>query len=462
MVTKRLLVVDDELSMREFLAIMLERQGYEVLVAESAEAAITLLRDQPIDLVISDVNMPGLSGLDLLAQIKRQELPCAVLLITAYTTAEKAVEAMKLGAYDYIAKPFKVNEVTVLVQKALENQALQSENQRLRQEVAERRGFSSIIGKSKCMQDLYGLIEKVAVSNATVLIHGESGTGKELVAKAIHANSLRRARAFVAINCSAIPETLLESELFGYQRGAFTGADRDKAGLFEQAEGGSLFLDEIGDLALSLQAKLLRVLQEREVRRIGGKVDIKVDVRMIAASNRDLAAMVRTGNFREDLFFRLQVIDVRVPPLRERSEDIPLLIEHFYRRATGGAQWQPENITPEALQLLLDYFFPGNVRELENLVERAVVLGGNTISAASLPSGVTMGTSQHRGVGEGLIPAGGLDLESLLNDLERQYLEASLNLSKGVKKRAADLLGLSFRSFRYRLAKFGMDDGESV
>jgi two-component system response regulator PilR (NtrC family) len=310
------------------------------------------------------------------------------------------------------------------------------------------------------MQELYGLIEKVAVSNATVLIHGESGTGKELVAKAIHSNSLRRTRAFVAINCSAIPETLLESELFGYQRGAFTGADRDKAGLFEQAEGGSLFLDEIGDLALSLQAKLLRVLQEREVRRIGGKVDIKIDVRMIAASNRDLAAMVRAGTFREDLYFRLQVIEVQVPPLRERSEDIPLLIEHFYRRASGGLQWQPENITPEALQLLLGYPFPGNVRELENLVERAVVLGGNTITAASLPSGVATGTFQRRGVGEGLIPDGGLDLESLLNDLERTYLEASLKLSDGVKKRAAELLGLSFRSFRYRLAKFGMDDEE--
>jgi two-component system, NtrC family, response regulator PilR len=458
--TARLLVVDDELSMREFLAILLERQGYEVTTADSAEAAIALLRSEPFSLVISDVNMPGMGGMELLSFIQKNGFDTSVLLVTAYSTAEKAVEAMKLGAYDYIAKPFKVDEIQILVKNALEKQALQSENKRLKQEVVGRHSFSGIIGKSKCMQQMYALIEKVAVSSATVLIHGESGTGKELVAKAIHYNSLRQSHPFVAINCSAIPESLMESELFGYQRGSFTGADRDRAGLFEQADGGTLFLDEIGELALSLQAKLLRVLQEREVRRIGGKATVKVDVRLIAASNRDLAKMLQKGEFREDLYFRLNVIDVALPSLRERIEDIPLLIEHFYRQYTNCASWQAETVTPEALKMLLDYPFPGNVRELENLVERAVVLGEKTIRVESLPVSVVGGVKTHIVPAGDILPEGGVNLEELLDRLERQYLEIALQKCDGVKKRAAEMLGLTFRSFRYRLAKFGLDDEE--
>jgi len=458
MTTARLLVVDDELSMREFLAILLTRQGYEVTTADSAEAAIALLKSEPFALVISDVNMPGMSGLELLAFINEMNFDTSVLLVTAYSTAEKAVEAMKLGAYDYIAKPFKVDEIQILVKNALEKQALQFENKRLLQAVVERHSFSGIIGKSKCMQQMYSLIEKVAVSSATVLIHGESGTGKELVAKAIHYNSPRQARQFVAINCSAIPETLMESELFGYLRGSFTGADRDRAGLFEQADGGTLFLDEIGELALSLQAKLLRVLQEREVRRIGGKTTIKVDVRLIAASNRDLAKMLQRGEFREDLYFRLNVIDVALPPLRDRAEDIPLLIEFFFRRYTGNETWHSENIAPDAMKMLLDYPFPGNVRELENLVERAVVLGENKITVGSLPLAITGAGRPEKQPEVGLLANSGVRLEELLDSLERQYLESALQKCDGVKKRAAEMLGLSFRSFRYRLAKFGMDD----
>lgn len=455
----KILVVDDELSMREFLTILLEREGYRVESVESAEAAIAKLQDVAFDLVISDVNMPGLSGIDLLTQLNRQNQETSVLLVTAYSTAEKAVEAMKLGAYDYIAKPFKVEEIKVLVKNALALKILQKENQRLQQEVIERHSYSGIIGKSKPMQQLYQLIEKVAASSATVQIHGESGTGKELVAKAIHYNSPRKARPFIAINCSAIPETLMESELFGFRRGAFTGAVQDKAGLFEQADGGTLFLDEIGDLSLALQAKLLRVLQEREVRRIGGNELIKVDVRVVSASNKNLAQMVKTGDFREDLFFRMNVIEINLPALRERRDDILLLIEHFYCRYAGAA-WSAENIAPDALQALLEHPFPGNVRELENVIERAVVLGDRVITLDLLPMMVKSPVGKEPCTSL-VIPIAGVRLEEILDSLEKQYLDLALSQSDGVKKRAAELLGLSFRSFRYRLAKFGMDDEKS-
>ena len=454
-----ILIVDDEQSMREFLAILLEREGYLVTMADTAESALELLQAGSFALVISDVNMPGLSGIDLLRSIRNAGISVAVLLVTAYSTAEKAVEAMKLGAYDYIAKPFKVEEIKILVRNALEKQALSRENERLRQEVEERHGIDGIVGKSRGMQEVYALVDRVAGSAATVLIYGESGTGKELVAKAVHYKSPRRNRPFVAINCSAIPATLIESELFGYQRGAFTGATHDKQGLFEQADGGTLFLDEIGELDQSLQAKLLRVLQEREIRRVGGKEDVKVDVRLIAASNRDLAVMVKQGAFREDLYFRLNVIDLKLPSLRERGGDIPLLIEHFYRRFSGNPNWTIDHVAPEAMKLLLDYPFPGNVRELENLIERAVVLGETNISVNSLPPAVAGHRTEVSSLLDtGGIPPEGINLEELLEAIERQYLDAALVRSDGVKKRAAELLGLSFRSFRYRLAKLGMDE----
>ncbi|GAM11517.1 acetoacetate metabolism regulatory protein AtoC [Geobacter sp. OR-1] len=453
----RVLVVDDELSMREFLIILLEREGYNAEQAADAEEALIRLESGNYELVISDVSMPGLSGLELLDRIKQLTPETAVLLITAYTTAEQAVEAMKLGAYDYIAKPFKVEEIKVLVRNALEKRMLQRENQLLRREVQERYSFSGLIGKSPKMKAVYSLIEKVAGSMATVLILGESGTGKELAAKAIHYNGPRKDKRFVAVNCGAIPENLIEAELFGHRKGAFTGAVADRSGLFEQAEGGTLFLDEIGEVPLQLQAKLLRVLQEKEFRRIGDDLDKKSDVRIIAASNRDLEDLVREGNFREDLYYRLDVVQLKMPSLRERPEDIPLLTEHFYRKFSGNTDIRG-SIETEALKVLISYPFPGNVRELENIVERSVVIGDNTISIASLPHHVVNFQQGGGGSQSFAIPAEGVNLEAYLDGIEKRYLLQALEQCGGVRKKAAELLGLSFRSMRYRLAKFGMDE----
>jgi two-component system, NtrC family, response regulator PilR len=453
----KILVVDDELSMREFLSILLEREGYATRLAEDAEAALRFLESEEFALVISDVNMPGLDGIRLLERIKKLSPETAVLLVTAFTTAEQAVEAMKLGAYDYIAKPFKVEEIKVLVRNALEKRNLQQENLRLKQAIQERYGFSGLIGKSKKMRDVYTLIEKVSVSNVNVLILGESGTGKELAAKAIHYNSLRKEKQFVAVNCGAIPENLMESELFGHKKGSFTGATADRPGLFEQAEGGTLFLDEIGEIPLQLQTKLLRVLQEREFRRVGGTEEKRADVRIVAASNRELEEQVKEGTFREDLFYRINVVQVRMPSLRERPEDIPLLVEHFYKKF---AEFSPagEMIAGDALKILMSYPFPGNVRELENLVERCLVLGGKTMTRDCLPSRLLDYQQAPSSVGSYTIPPEGMNLEAYLDGIEKRLILQALEMSGGIKKKAAEFLGLTFRSFRYRLAKFGMDE----
>jgi two-component system, NtrC family, response regulator PilR len=410
---RRILIVDDETSMREFLAILLGREGYAVESAADAESALSRLEERTFDLILSDVKMPGLDGIALLERVKRSWPETAVLMLTAYTTAEDAVEAMKRGAYDYIAKPFKVDELKILVRNALEKVDLKKENVRLRQELRDR--FSGFVGKSRSMSELYALIEKVAASGASVLITGESGTGKELAARAIHEQSPRRNRPFVAVNCSAIPENLMESELFGHKKGSFTGAIADQSGLFEQAERGTLFLDEIGDLPFLLQAKLLRVLQEKEFRRVGGSEAIKADVRIVAASNRDLQTQLREGTFREDLFYRLNVIMLRMPPLRERVEDIPLLMEHFFRKyAREGAGELV--VTPDALKAIISYPFPGNVRELENMMERCAVLSGSILNRATLPPEMISSSGQVD------IPEEGMDLEAYLNAMEKRYL----------------------------------------
>jgi len=453
----RILVVDDELSMREFLSILLEGEGYVVDQAESAEEALLSMARERYHLVISDVSMPGLGGIELLARIRAEAPETAVLMITAFTTAEQAVEAMKLGAYDYLGKPFKVEEVKVLVRNALEKRCLVDENRRLKAEVMDRFGLSGLVGKSKKMQEVYDLIGKVADSTATVLIMGDSGTGKELAAKAIHYNSPRRAASFVAVNCGAIPETLIESELFGHTKGSFTGATSNRPGLFEQAEGGTIFLDEIGEIPLQLQSKLLRVLQEREFRRVGGGAALKANVRVVAATNRNLEEQVREGTFREDLFYRLNVVQVRMPPLRDRAEDIPALVEHFYNKyslwsGTGDI------VTPEAMQMLFNYPFPGNIRELENLVERCVVLGSRVITVDCLPAMVREYRVPGAEAASLELTDAGLDLQAYLDDIERRILDQALEKCGGVKKKAAALLGLTFRSFRYRLAKFGMDE----
>ncbi len=443
--------------MREFLGILLEREGYRVDLADSGDAALPMLESTAYDLVISDIKMPGLDGLGLLTRIKDISPDTVVLMVTAFSAAEQAVEAMKLGAYDYIAKPFNVDEIKIIVRNALDRRILARENLRLREEVKGRYSFSGLIGKSKKMRDVYTLIEKVAGSTANILIFGESGTGKELAAKAVHYNSPRRDKPFVAVNCGAIPETLMESELFGHKKGAFTGAVADRPGLFEQAEGGTLFLDEIGEVPLQLQAKLLRVIQEREFRRVGGAESMKADIRLVAASNRNLEEQVRDGSFREDLFYRLNVVQVRMPSLRERTEDIPLLIECFLKKYSGKAP-NEEMITPAALKLLMAYPFPGNVRELENLVERCVVLGSGVIDLECLPPQVLNYERVAPLCEELVIPADGMNLEAYLDGIEKRLLLQALERCGGVKKRAAELLGLSFRSIRYRLAKFGMDE----
>ena len=450
----RILVVDDEASLREVLTIMLQREGYDVETAADGAQAQALLRESDFDLIISDIKMPKVSGLKLLRFVREHAPETMMIMITAFSTSEEAVEAMKLGAFDYITKPFRNDEIRLIVRNALERRILRQENQSLRQELIQRYSFANMVGKSAPMQQVYELIGKVAPSRANVLVTGESGTGKELVAKAIHFNSPRRDHSFVPVNCGAIPETLLESELFGHEKGAFTGASGQKIGLFEVANNGTLFLDEIGELPQSMQVKLLRVLQEREFRRVGGTRDVAIDVRLIAATNKDLAAETKEGRFREDLYYRLNVIHIPLPSLRERPEDIPLLISHFYQSQAG----HDVKVSEAALRLLLDYPWPGNIRELHNVLERCLVLGSSeSIGVDCLPPqvrGALAGTPAHE------LPEGGLDLDAYLGAIERELLLKALERSNNVRTRAAELLKMSFRSIRYRLAKFGLDIGE--
>lgn len=455
----RILVVDDELSMREFLSILLEREGYDVSVAGSAEDALCLMESTLFDLVLSDVNMPGLTGIELLARIKEKSPETAVLMLTAFSAADQAVEAMKLGAYDYVFKPFKNEEIKQLIKNALEKQGLRRENMLLKKDVSERDSFCGIIGKSLKMRQLFEMIQKVAASQSSVLILGESGTGKELAARSIHTYSTRKSKPFVAVNCGAIPENLIESELFGHKKGSFTSAVSDRPGLFEQAEEGTLFLDEIGELPLLMQTKLLRVLQEREFKRVGDAQTRKTNVRIISASNRDLEGQVKNGSFREDLFYRLDVVQLVMPPLRERIEDIPLLIEYFCRKYQTEGQDSPASVTPGVLKALMNHPFPGNVRELENCIERCLVIDPSVIAESSLPQQLLIGKTPCLNA-DCDIPESGLMLEPLLEDLEKKYLLKALELTGGAKKKAGELLGMSFRSFRYRLAKFGLDSGE--
>ncbi|MFA7537307.1 MAG: sigma-54 dependent transcriptional regulator [Desulfuromonadales bacterium] len=454
----RILIVDDEESLREILSIMLHREGYLVDAAIDGAQAVARMREITYDLVISDIKMPRLDGFELLRHIKERTPETVVIMITAFSSTEEAVEAMKRGAYDYITKPFKNEEIRLIIKNALERRALRQENQELKKELGKRYSFGSLIGKSKAMQEVYDLIQKVAGSRANVLVTGESGTGKELVAKALHYNSDRREKPFVPINCGAIPENLLESELFGHEKGSFTGAVQQKAGLFEVANGGTLFLDEIGELPPMMQVKLLRVLQEREFRRVGGTRDMHIDVRLIAATNKDLEIEVGRGGFREDLFYRLNVIRIALPSLRERREDIPLLVEHLFRKL---ADTETVRVSDGVMRRLLDYHWPGNIRELENFLERCVVLGQTgEITEEQLPPQINGRALPCPGqIDE--IPDTGLDLDAYLGEIERDILLKALEKTGGVRKKAAELLGITFRSIRYRLAKFGIDvDGE--
>jgi two-component system, NtrC family, response regulator PilR len=457
--TARILVVDDERSMRELLAIVLKREGHEVLVAENGRSAIALLEREAVELLISDVRMPDLSGVDVLAAAQRVNPDIIGIMITAYASTESAVEALRLGAYDYLSKPFNVDELKLKVRKALERRHLQQENTLLKRALQHSHQFSNIIGRSAPMQAVFQLIQTIAPTTSTVLVSGESGTGKELVARAIHFNSARKDRPFVALNCGALPETLLESELFGHVRGAFTGADSNKKGLIEVAEKGTIFLDEIGEMSPIVQVKLLRVLQERKFRRLGGTDEIDADIRIIAATNKDLSKLVADGRFREDLFYRINVIPVQLPPLRERLDDIPLLAEHFLAKYAAQIGRSLSGVSPEAMHRLQAYAWPGNIRELENAIERAVALeSGPLVQASSLPEHVQSGQEPGAagGNGEKPLPESGFDLERHVAEIEREYIAEALRQSGGVKSRAADLLGMSFRSFRYYMKKYNL------
>jgi len=456
--TARILVVDDERSMQEFLEIFLRREGYDVVTAGDVDTAVAHLEADEIDLVITDMQMPEKTGLDLLLEAREVSPETILIVVTAFGTTDSAIAAMKEGAYDYLTKPFKVDELRIVIEKALEKKVLSSENRRLRRELRSQARGRNIIGHSSAMQDVYELIAQVAQTKTNVLVSGESGTGKELVARAIHEQSPRNEEPFVAINCGAIPENLLESELFGHVKGAFTGAVQTKQGLFEAASSGTLFLDEVAELSQPLQVKLLRALQERTIRRVGDTVDRKVDVRIVSATNRRLEDEVAAGRFREDVYYRLNVIELELPPLRDRVEDIPLLAQHFIRVFAEELGKDVEGLDASAYEVLSGYAFPGNVRELENLIERAVALTHDPIIGRDLlPPSVTEARETPC---TALITEDGVNLEELVSDYERRLLREALVLTKGVKKKAARLLGVSFRSFRYRLEKLEIEDSK--
>jgi len=443
---KTILVVDDEASIRESLQRVLEREGYRVVLAEQASEALRLLEEETIQVALVDLKLPGEDGLSLLKKIKSRHSAVEVILITGYGTIETAVEAMKQGAYDFITKPFRRAVIVRAVAKAAERQELVLENRFLRQQLEATTGPLKIIGRSRAMEHVMHLVDKVAPLNSTVLITGESGTGKELIAKAIHAKSPRRNRRFVAINCGAIPENLMESELFGHLKGAFTGAHRDKEGLFKIASGGTLFLDEIGNIPPNLQIKLLRAIEEREILPVGSTRPIRVDIRIIAASNRDLAREVEEGRFREDLYYRLNVMEIHIPPLRERREDIPLLVDHFIHLHNGLLNKRVRGVDQETLHILMNYHWKGNVRELENVIERAMILcEGEVITPQHLPPNL-MGSNETCQTSHGR-------LKDALRQFERQYIIKVLEQVNHDKKAAAQILGVSQSSLYRKLSE---------
>ena len=449
-----LLIVDDEASLRDFLTIVFEEEGWQVEAAGSlAEARASIARREP-DLVLCDVMVPDGSGLDLLREVKGHDPSIAFIMITAHTSTKAAVEALKTGAFDYIAKPFDIEELKIIVRKAVERKELEDENLHLRTALEERFTFANIIGKSAKMQEIFSIVQRIAKTNSTVLISGESGTGKELIARAVHYNSGRRGK-FVSINCGALPETLLESELFGHERGAFTGAIREKRGLFQEADRGTIFLDEIGETSLGMQIKLLRVLQERVVRKVGSNVENQVDVRVIAATNRDLADSIQKGTFREDLFYRINVIPIELPPLRNRKEDIPVLTEHFIAKFSAALGIAHKRISSDAMRAMEKYHWPGNVRELENVVERMIALEtSEVLTTKSLPEHVLLGGRIPDATFD--LPPDGLSLQDHLEAIGKIFMLKALERSGGVQTQAAELLRMSFRSFRYYAKKYDL------
>ena len=450
------LIVEDEPKMLRLLEMNLAEEGYKVRTAADAEAGLKLFREHRIDAVLTDLKLPGMSGLEFLEAVKRADSRIPVIVMTAYGTVETAVEAMKAGASDYVLKPFSLEEIKLIVSKELDVRRLREENRSLREELGRRYEFKNIIGRSGKMQEVLGTVERVAPGNSTVLLGGESGVGKDLIARAIHQHSRRASGPFIKINCTAIPENLLESELFGYEKGAFTGAAGTKPGKFELADKGTIFLDEIGDVPGSIQVKLLRVLQDREFERLGGTRTLKVDVRVVAATNQDLRAALEEGTFREDLYYRLNVVPINIPPLRDRKEDVPYLADYFVERFARESAKPIRGITPEAMRVLMDFHWPGNVRELENIIERGVALSaGDMLDVADIRLDLSPARPAAATAGTGFIPEG-MNLEQF----EDGIIQEAVRRAGGNKSQAARLLGISRNALRYRLTKIGVPDEE--
>ncbi len=453
MAVERILVVEDEDKLRRVVQLQLESAGFEVDGASTAEQALPLAT--LASLIITDLRLPGMSGLELIQQLQSRGIPAAVIVITAHGSVENAVEAMKLGAADFLQKPFSLEHLTTIVHKVMAVQALRDENRRMREELDQRYQFDSIIGRSAAMREIFHTVERVAPTRATVLLAGESGVGKDMIARAIHQHSPRKNHAFVKINCTALPENLMESELFGYEKGAFTGATASKPGKFEQADQGTVLLDEIGDVPGNIQVKLLRILQERQFERLGSNMTRNVDVRVIAATNVDLRAALEQGRFREDLYYRLNVVPINIPPLRERKEDIPFLAIHFVKKLSKDLGTGNKEISASALDRLLDHSWPGNVRELENTIERSLVLGSGDVLQASeirieaVRHGPTNASQQAP-----LLPEG-----ETLEHWEQMMIREALRRANGNKSQAARMLGLTRNALRYRLSQMGMENG---
>jgi len=449
-----IMIVDDERNYLVVLEALLGNEGYEIITADNASDALRMIREYDLDLVITDMKMPGMNGIELLDEAKKIDHERPIIIMTAYGTIEMAVEAMKKDAYDYITKPFKNEELKLTIKKALEKYRLVKENRLLNEALSDRYRFGNIIGKSKPMLNVYDLIRKVSQSRASVLITGPSGTGKELIANAIHYNSPRKDRPFVSINCGALTETLLESELFGHEKGAFTGAISMKKGRFELADGGTLFLDEVGEMPASLQVKLLRVLQEMKFERVGGTRTIKVDVRILSASNRDIKGDVEAGLFREDLFYRLNVIHIEVPSLRERGEDIRLLVNHFIEKYGVDEEKKRIELSPEAWKFLYNYSWPGNIRELENVIERAVVLNsGGVIRPEDLPDNLS--GEKHELDIEKFIPLNA-PLQKTLEQIEEKLIRRALKECNNVQSHAAEMIGITKSLFQHKMKKYNI------
>lgn len=457
-----ILVVDDELSMRELLEIMLTKEGYKITCAENGKKAITILEKKKFDLLLCDIRLGDITGLEVLRAAKANNPNTIVIMISAYATAETAVEAMNDGAYDYVPKPFDTSELKKTISNALKIKSLEKEKEIIGDELKDNLHFNKIVGSSPRMLHIYDMVRQLSKTITNVMITGESGTGKELIARAIHDQSDRREKPFVVINCGGIPDTLMESELFGHKKGSFTGATHDKKGLFEIADTGTIFLDEIGELTLPLQVKILRVVQEKMFKPVGGNEDIKVDVRIISATNRKLETEVIEGRFREDLFYRINVVEIKVPPLRERKQDLRSLAQHFLEKYSSKMSKEIDKISSYAIDLLNKYDFPGNIRELENLIERSVALSTTNII---LPDSLALSIHKKRWI-EGIKGrrydldevANGVDLDAILREIERAYIEKALHCAGNEKQGAAELLGINFRAFRYRLDKLKIEE----